>query len=203
MMLRYSGCVTLRQTPPPKSRADEAPDIPNIWLLSDERNDAVLEAALAKLPRGSGFIFRHYHLEASSRRARFEVLAALARKRDHRVILSGSGVLALKWGADGIYGPPERMRRADGLLRLATAHSLPEIRAAERAGADAVLFSPVFPTRSHENTRTLGPVRFRLIAIKARIPVIALGGMNAARANQLGWPRWAAIDGLAPSAPGP
>ena len=33
-----------------------------VWLISDARNDAVLEAALMRLPRGSGFIFRHYHL---------------------------------------------------------------------------------------------------------------------------------------------
>ncbi|MFN5818931.1 MAG: thiamine phosphate synthase, partial [Novosphingobium sp.] len=36
--------------------------LPAIWLLSDARNDAVLERALMRLPRGSGFVFRHYHL---------------------------------------------------------------------------------------------------------------------------------------------
>ena len=31
-------------------------------------------------------------------------------------------------------------------------------------GADAVLLSPVFPTRSHPGAPVLGPVRFRLLA---------------------------------------
>jgi len=59
-----------------------------------------------------------------------------------------------------------------------------------------VLLSPVFPTRSHPGQPTLGPVRFRLLAARAGLPVIALGGMNRATARRLAWPRWAAIDGL-------
>ena len=59
-----------------------------------------------------------------------------------------------------------------------------------------MLLSPVFATRSHPGGGTLGPVRFRLLARQARLPVIALGGMNAAKARALRWKRWAAIDGL-------
>ena len=82
------------------------------------------------------------------------------------------------------------------MLRLATAHSLREIGDANRLGADAVLLSPVFPTRSHPGARTLGPLRFRLLAAHAAMPVIALGGMDQALAGRLDWRRWAAIDGL-------
>ena len=175
---------------------NQTPDLPELWLLSDERNDAVLEDALERLPRGSGFIFRHYHLPPAGRRARFDALLRIVRRDGHLAILSGSAANARRWGADGLYGLPARMRGAAGLLRLATAHDLPELRAAERAGADAALLSPVFPTRSHGGARALGPLRFCLLASKARIPVIALGGMTRERARRLDWPRWAAIDGL-------
>ena len=70
------------------------------------------------------------------------------------------------------------------------------IAAARRSGADAVMLSPVFPTRSHPGSRALGPLRFRLMAARAGIPVIALGGMNRITAKRLAWPRQAAIDGL-------
>jgi thiamine-phosphate pyrophosphorylase len=104
---------------------------------------------------------------------------------------------AREWGADGIYGPPRALwPRRRGLLHLATAHSLAELGLAARLSADAALFSPVFPTRSHPGGGTLGPVRFRLLARQAGLPVIALGGMDAARARALKWHRWAAIDGL-------
>lgn len=82
------------------------------------------------------------------------------------------------------------------MLGLATAHSLREIGAANRLGADAIVVSPVFPTRSHPGARPLGVVRFRLLAARAQGPVIALGGMDARRARRLKTTRWAAIDGI-------
>jgi len=79
---------------------------------------------------------------------------------------------------------------------LATVHSLSEIGAANLLGADGLLLSPVFPTRSHPGGKSLGPLRFRLLARRAKAPVIALGGMDRRKAKRLGWKRWAAIDGL-------
>jgi thiamine-phosphate pyrophosphorylase len=170
---------------------------PQHWLISDERNDPALDDALARLPRGSGFIYRHYHLEPAERVARYHALAKLARRRGHLVILSDSAQTATEWGADGIYGPPRALDpRRPGLLRIATAHSAREIAEANRAGADAVLLSPAFPTRSHPGAAALGPLRFRLLAALSAAPVIALGGMTQSGADRLDWPFWAAIDGL-------
>jgi thiamine-phosphate pyrophosphorylase len=181
----YSGQVT------------RANPLPRLWLISDARNDTVLERALAALPRGSGLIYRHYHLDGSERLARFRALRKVARARGHRIVLADSALTAHEWGADGIYGAPRALwPRRRGLIRLATAHDLAELGLAARLGADAALLSPVFPTRSHPGGGVLGAVRFRLLARQAGLPVIALGGMTAARARALDWPRWAAIDGL-------
>lgn len=167
-----------------------------MWLVSDARNDALLDAALRRLPRGSGFIYRHYHLPPQERIARWFELCRIARSRGHVMILADSALTALEWGADGIYGPPRALCPTRDLLTLAAAHDLAEIGLANRFGTDAVLLSPAFPTRSHPGARALGPVRFRLLAAHARMPVIALGGMTPANARRLAWPRWAAIDGL-------
>ncbi|MGH6787201.1 MAG: thiamine phosphate synthase [Novosphingobium sp.] len=153
--------------------------LPSIWLVSDARNDAVLERALKRLPRGSGVVFRHFHLQPKQRSARLEQLARLCRRHGHRLEVAGLG-----------YGPPAPHRR------LTPAHSLREIGRANRFGVGAVLLSPVFATRSHPGAKPLGALRFRLLAAWAQMPVIALGGMTARRARSLGWPRWAAIDGL-------
>ena len=170
--------------------------LPDLWLISDKRNDAVLESALARLPRGSGFIYRHYHLPPEERQARFLELGRNARARDHLVVLAGNAELAEAWGADGICGAPLSLNPRPRLLRLATVHSLREMRQANAAGVDAALVSPVFATRSHSDARPLGPLQFHAIAARAAMPVIALGGMDAAKASRLGWNRWAAIDGL-------
>jgi thiamine-phosphate pyrophosphorylase len=185
MARRYSAAMPLRQP------------FPDLWLLSDERNDAVLDDALRRLPRGSGFIYRHYHLPDHERATRWFDLLRIVRARGHIAILADSSLTAREWGADGIYGPPRALYpTANDLLTLATAHELAEIGLANRLGADAVLLSPAFPTRSHPDAPALGPVRFRLLATHARMPVIALGGMTGRTAHRLAWPRWAAIDGL-------
>jgi thiamine-phosphate pyrophosphorylase len=184
----YSDAMRQRQPISPMS-------LVSLWLLSDARNDAVLMAVIARLPRGSGVVFRHYHLPDAQRRQRFEAVRRLCRARGHVLILAGSPALARRWRADGSYGAacPHRT--------IATAHDLAEIGCANRLGAAAVMLSPVFPTRSHPGGATLGPLRFRLLARRAAVPVIALGGMTARGARRLGGVRWAAIDGLAPQEP--
>lgn len=72
-MLRDQPCSLL---PNPKNSA-----LPRIWLFTDERNEAVLEQAILRLPRGSGIIFRHYHLPERVRRARFATVKKLARRK--------------------------------------------------------------------------------------------------------------------------
>jgi thiamine-phosphate pyrophosphorylase len=170
--------------------------LPDLWLVSDERNDAMLEQVLRRLPRGSGFIYRHYHLPPGQRLARWHALLRLARARGHLAILADSALTAREWGADGIYGAPRALYPTRRLVTLATAHSLRELAQANRARADAVLLSPAFPTRSHPGAQALGPLRFRLLARHAAMLVIALGGLTPRTARRLRWPRWAAIGGL-------
>lgn len=186
----YSGCVPIRH-PPLRNR------LPDLWLVSDERVDEHLLRALTRLPRGSGFVFRHYGLAPQERRDRFRTLARAARRYGHLVVLSGSAREARRWRTDGAYGSPERLARGPALLRLVTAHSLRELARANLRRADLVLLSPVFATRSHPGARGLGPIRFRLLAARSKAPLVALGGMNADRARSHGIRKWAAIQSLA------
>ena len=188
------------------------PPLSQVWLVTDARNDTSLEAIMSRLPRGSGVIFRHYHLPPRERRARFDALRRVARRRNHLLVLAGQPREAATWGADGTYCAPAqagasgrkanrpsgtRFPPARGILLL-TAHSLREVGQASRG--DAVVLSPVFATRSHPGAWPLGPIRFRLLASRSQVPVIALGGMTARRARALGARRWAAIDGLSTTA---
>jgi thiamine-phosphate pyrophosphorylase len=145
--------------------------LPRLWLMTDERQGEGLWAALERLPRGSGVVFRHYSLEPKERRRLFERVKRVAKRRRLLVL-------------------PGRIDRLS-----ASAHNLRELKKAEHSGAAFVFLSPAFATRSHPGARPLGPVRFGLIAGQARIPVIALGGMDARKARRL--PHiygWAGID---------
>lgn len=159
--------------------------------MTDERLGDRLPAIVAAMPRGSGIVFRHYATPPVERRALFVQVLRIARARRIVVLVAGPSLR----GGDGVHG-----RSAHGSNRgMATrpVHSVRERIAAERAGVAAMFVSPVFATRSHPGTRGLGRVRFGLVVRGARVPVIALGGMDACRARGLrafGIAGWAAID---------
>src|SRR3954471_1706542 len=136
--------------------------LPRLWLMTDERQGDGLWEALERLPKGSGVVFRHYGLARAERRKLFQRVRRVARRRRLLLLAGGTGLRG-----DGVHGG----RRGFS----ASAHNLRELKAAERSGAELVFLSPAFGTRSHPDARALGPVRFGLIAGRARIPVIALG----------------------------
>ncbi|HYN45466.1 MAG TPA: thiamine phosphate synthase [Allosphingosinicella sp.] len=164
--------------------------LPREWLMTDERQSGRLLDAVARLPAGAGIVFRHYGLAETERRALFERVRAEAARNGLLVLLAGPAGEAKAWGADGSHG-----RGPGEGLRTAPAHNLAEIRAAEAAGARLIFLSPVFETRSHPEREALGPERFAELAAQTKLPVIALGGMNAERAKDLrGAYGWAGID---------
>ena len=126
-------------------------------------------------------------------------MRAVARRRGLLLLLAGNARTARAWGADGWHGRRGASAHVrQDMLHSAPVHDVTEMRAAERNGADVLLLSPVFPTRSHRGARALGRVRFALLVRQARRPVIALGGMDAQRWQEMrgtGATGWAAIDG--------
>jgi thiamine-phosphate pyrophosphorylase len=171
--------------------------LPRLWMMTDERQREGLWTAIDRLPRGAGIVFRHYSLGARERHDLFLRVRRLARRKRLLLVLAGPPRLALAWGADGYHGRAEHPRHAGPLLRSAPVHDHKQMLAAERADADLVFVSPVHATRSHRGSLTLGVRGFAALARLSRVPVIALGGMDAARMRALagaGAYGWAGID---------
>lgn len=171
---------------------------PRLWLMTDERVDAAaLVAAAERLPRGrAGIVFRHYRTDAAERRALFEALRRVARRRRLVLMLGGTAREAAAWRADGAHGRDAR-RVARPMLRGRPVHGVAEARAAR--GVDVAFVSPLFPTRSHPGGRNLGRVGFAALARHVAPVVIALGGLRSQHRRALrviGAQGWAAIDGL-------
>ncbi|MDP8916720.1 MAG: thiamine phosphate synthase, partial [Pseudomonadota bacterium] len=80
--------------------------------------------------------------------------------------------------------PAVRARRPRWVL-TAAAHSEGALQRAAGAGADAVLVSPVFPSRSPSAGEPLGVGRLRRMCAASAAPVIALGGVDARAASRL------------------
>ena len=172
--------------------------LPGLWLMTDERvGDAQLLVAAARLPCGqAGIVFRHYRTAPVKRRALFEALRAVARRRRLLLLLAGDARTAAAWRADGWHGR-DGSKNFHRLIHSLAAHDRREVAAAR--SADLVFLSPLFPTRSHFGAEALGRVGFSLLARQAKAPVMALGGVRAKHRHMLrgiGAAGWAAIDGL-------
>ena len=164
--------------------------LPRLWLVSDARRLPDPREAAGGLPRGAAVLARDVAPEL------LPALARLCRARGLVLMLAGDGRAALRLGA-GLHLPDRRpatgvlpyllaRRRDPCRWRLSqAAHGRSGLARARRLGADGVLLSPAFPTASHPGAPALGPVRFGLAARAAAGPVMALGGMNKARARRL------------------
>ena len=186
--------------------------------MTDERMGDRLRAALVRLPRGGGVIFRHHAAPPAERRRLFAAVRQIARRRGLVLVLAGSVRDAIGWRADGVHGRSRHVTGPRGLLRTAPVHDARELVAATRAKADIALVSPVFPTRSHPGAPSLGVLRFGLLAnagprrgrgtgstgprpAPGNPLLITLGGMDARRfrrVHPLGTHGWAAIDAWLP-----
>jgi thiamine-phosphate pyrophosphorylase len=155
-------------------------------LFTDARRLVDPLAAVARLPRGlAGVVLRHDN--EPGRAALGREVARLCRARRLALVVAGDVRLAAALGA----GVHLRGGRWPGVVRLrrgpvtSSAHSLPELRRAARAGAALAFLSPAFATASHPGVVALGPVRWAGLARRARLPVLALGGVTGESARGL------------------
>lgn len=94
--------------------------------------------------------------------------------------------VALLSGADGVHLgerglPTAAVRRLlpPSMLVGRSVHSVAAARQAEQDGADYVLLGTIFPSRSHPDVTPAGLGLLEAVATRVRIPVIAIGGIDA------------------------
>ncbi len=120
-------------------------------------------------------------------------LRALTARHGARLLVNDRVDVALVIGADGVHLPgaglpPAAARALIGRERLlgVSTHSAAAVEAAEAAGADFVVFGPIYETPSK---RPFGdPQGLAALAVTCRqtpLPVIAIGGVTAARVPEL------------------
>ena len=164
------------------------PCVPTRWLMTDERMGEALWAALRRLPRGGGVIFRHHATPLPERRRLFARVRRIARARD--LVLVRAGPDAMR-GEMGVHG-----RRGAGLVTW-PAHDARQAALGVRRGAAVLFVSPLFATRSHPGAQPLAHWRAAAIARAMPTTAIALGGMNERRfrtVRSLGFAGYAGID---------
>jgi thiamine-phosphate pyrophosphorylase len=166
-----------------------------LYVLADDdprwRRDPVEQARAALAGGACAVQLRAKH--ASDRQA-IEwgtAIAALARAHDALFFLNDRFDLALACGADGVHLgqddlPPARIPAAlrARLLVGRSTHTEEQARAACEEPIDHLAFGPLFGTASKESpyaARGLAALA-RVVALAAPRPVVAIGGIDAARA---------------------
>ncbi len=169
--------------------------LPPHYLITDRRlaggvNALVarVRAALAALPEGGALVqLREKDLSGRELVALARALLAVTGARGCPLLINDRVNVALAVGADGVHLPEAGLPIADARALLgptaiigASTHSIDAARAAASAGADLVVFGPIWPTPSKPGAVGVGLDALSAAATAAQpTPLYALGGIDS------------------------
>lgn len=115
---------------------------------------------------------------------------ALVPKASVPVVVSSRCDVALAADAAGVNLPERDISVGEARTLMGqrlvgrSVHSVESAVAAERDGADYVIFGPVWPSLSHRHEEPKGTRALAEVARALRIPVLAIGGVTSERAEE-------------------
>jgi thiamine-phosphate pyrophosphorylase len=164
-----------------------------LLLVTDRHQAAVALADIVSdaLAAGAGWVsLRDRDLPPAERRALAQRLLAIVRARGAHLSIGGDVDLAAEIAADGVHLAANasvaaaRARLGPHALIGVSAHGDADIAAAAAAGADYATLSPIFATASKPGYGPALGVAALAHAARRALPVFALGGITAVRADE-------------------
>jgi thiamine-phosphate pyrophosphorylase len=178
--------------------------LPNLLFFTDPTRTPQPERVAERLPAGAAVVFRAFGaVDAIEQGLR---LREITQRRGLLLLVGADEGLAAQVQANGLH-LPERLAATLPSLRAAhphwlitvAAHDLRAAKVGEKAGADALVVSPIFPSASPSAGAPLGVEGLERIVGAVETPVYALGGVRAdtvARLAETGIVGIAAVEAL-------
>jgi thiamine-phosphate pyrophosphorylase len=172
----------------------ELPDPPLLLVTDRRQSRRSLEAIIAAaLGAGCRWIsLREKDLPPDEQILLARSLSPMAHANGAKLVMHADAALAVRAGADGVHlpsgGDPAAARALMGSDRMVgiSIHTVPEAAAINPAHVDYVLAGPAFETASKPGYGPeIGRKGLAEIAQAARVPVLAIGGVNTARLGEL------------------
>jgi thiamine-phosphate pyrophosphorylase len=168
---------------------------PPLLLVTDQAQARrpLTEIVAAALAGGCRWVsLREKNLPADEQMVLARVLLPLVRKYNGRLMLHGEASLAKLAGVDGVHLPSgsdaaaARATMGPGKLVGLSIHSIVDVEAIDPRVADYALAGPAFETPSKPGYGPeIGRRGLSEIARAARVPVLAIGGINTARVAEV------------------
>lgn len=168
---------------------------PPLLVVSDRRQARVPLAAVVAAVFGAGcrwVSLREKDLPEDEQIVLARQLLPRARVAGARLLVHGEARLAALAGTDGVHLPSgsdpaaARALLGPGKLIGVSIHTVPEVAAIDPAHVDYALAGPAFETASKPGYGPeIGRKGLAEIVRASRVPVLAIGGVNAARVAEL------------------
>mgnify|MGYP000978435832 CR=1 FL=1 len=166
----------------------------SLYLVTDRRwlGNRTLWEVVEEAIIGGATLVQLREKEISSRDC-FEIAQRVKQVADRYgvpLIINDRIDIALASGADGVHVGPEdlsvrtaRQLMGAGKIIGASASSVDEAVLFQAQGADYLGVGAMFPTATKEGTEQVGLADLRAIKAAVRVPVVAIGGINAENAG--------------------
>jgi len=168
---------------------------PPLLLVTDRRQTRrpLTEVVASTLAAGCRWVsVREKDLPEDEQIGLVRMLMPMARRHEARVTLHGDAVLAQACGADGVHlragGNSHAARAVLGPDRLigVSIHTVTDAETLDPAVVDYALAGPAFETPSKPGYGPeIGRKGLAEIARASRVPILAIGGLNTARAAEV------------------
>ena len=170
--------------------------LPKVIIIFDDESFDKKKLLKLKIPKKSAFLLRSY--ETKKRKKIAKQLLNFCKMKKIKLLISSDIKLAEDINADGIHFPEYMVKKnkinwtyiknvkSNKKWIITTAvHNIQSLKKAEELNIDAALLSPVFPSKSHPNNKSLGLNKFLKIVKKTKLPIYALGGINIKNVKSL------------------